>query len=115
MTDKQPLLLLPGLLCDPILWAHQTEYLADIADMTVADLTRHDNRLTHALARLERAFDLAELDPLPPDLDLKIAAPGKAVAAVHLFDLIPAVIPDLPIRACLKTCIGLPKIASIAQ
>ena len=53
MTDKQPLLLLPGLLCDPILWAHQTEYLSDIADMTVADLTRHDNVADMAASAIE--------------------------------------------------------------
>jgi pimeloyl-ACP methyl ester carboxylesterase len=40
MMAKTPLILLPGLLCDEALWAHQTQGLADIADMTVADLTR---------------------------------------------------------------------------
>lgn len=33
------MILLPGLLCDAALWAHQTQTLADIADITVADLT----------------------------------------------------------------------------
>lgn len=64
MTDKQPLLLLPGLLCDPILWAHQTEYLSDIADMTVADLTRHDNVADMAASAIEgmpETFALAGL------------------------------------------------------
>ena len=32
MTAKSPLILLPGLLCDAALWAHQTETLADIAE-----------------------------------------------------------------------------------
>jgi len=36
------LILLPGLLCDEALWAHQTDSLADITDITVADMTRDD-------------------------------------------------------------------------
>lgn len=36
---KTPLFLIPGLLCDEALWAHQTKALADIADITVADMT----------------------------------------------------------------------------
>lgn len=42
MTNRIPLLLLPGLLCDAALWQHQTETLADIADITVANLTDGD-------------------------------------------------------------------------
>ncbi|MBT4906314.1 MAG: alpha/beta hydrolase, partial [Rhodospirillaceae bacterium] len=33
------LVLIPGLLCDERLWAHQTKHLADIADCMVADIT----------------------------------------------------------------------------
>lgn len=44
MAAKKPLILLPGLLCDGALWHHQTTTLADVADVTVADLTR-DERL----------------------------------------------------------------------
>jgi len=44
MAAKKPLILLPGLLCDGALWRHQTTTLADVADVTVADLTR-DERL----------------------------------------------------------------------
>lgn len=43
MTAKPPLILLPGLLCDAALWAHQTNTLADIADITVADMTHDDS------------------------------------------------------------------------
>ena len=43
MTDKIPLLLLPGLLCDEKLWAPQMEALSGIADCTVADLTQQDS------------------------------------------------------------------------
>lgn len=40
---RLPLLLLPGLLCDAALWAHQAQYLADVAEVTVADLTAGDS------------------------------------------------------------------------
>jgi pimeloyl-ACP methyl ester carboxylesterase len=39
MKQKQPLVLLPGLLCDAALWEPQLSDLADIADFFVADLT----------------------------------------------------------------------------
>ncbi len=39
MTDRIPLALLPGLLNDRALWAHQIEALADLAESRVADFT----------------------------------------------------------------------------
>jgi len=39
---KQPLVLLPGLLCDAALWEPQLSELADIADFFVADLTGYE-------------------------------------------------------------------------
>lgn len=39
---KQPLVLLPGLLCDAAMWEPQLEGLADVADFFVADLTELD-------------------------------------------------------------------------
>ncbi len=39
---RQDLLLIPGLLCSPLLWAPQVTALADIADITIADHTRDD-------------------------------------------------------------------------
>jgi pimeloyl-ACP methyl ester carboxylesterase len=39
---RLPLILLPGLLCDAALWSHQTRHLAEVADVTVADLTGRD-------------------------------------------------------------------------
>lgn len=39
---KQPLVLLPGLLCDAALWEPQLSDLADIADFFVADVTEHE-------------------------------------------------------------------------
>lgn len=43
MTDKTPLILLPGLLCDAHLWAAQCDALADIADCRVVILNQDDN------------------------------------------------------------------------
>ena len=41
MTTPQPLVLVPGLLCDAMLWAPQIEGLADIADAWVPASTQH--------------------------------------------------------------------------
>jgi pimeloyl-ACP methyl ester carboxylesterase len=43
MTDKIPLILLPGLLCDRQLWLPQIAALADVADAVVPDLTQDDS------------------------------------------------------------------------
>lgn len=40
---RQPLLMLPGLLCDRALWAHQISGLSDVADCQVPDLTGQDS------------------------------------------------------------------------
>ena len=59
-----PLILLPGLLCDEALWAHQTETLADIADITVADKTQDDTiegMAERVLAGAPETFALAGL------------------------------------------------------
>lgn len=53
MPDKTPLILMPGLLCDAALWRHQLDSLGDVADITVADMTRDDS--LDAMAR--RALD----------------------------------------------------------
>lgn len=61
---KTPLLLLPGLLCDENLWSHQLTSLADIADMSVADLTRDDSieaMAARALSEAPDSFALAGL------------------------------------------------------
>ena len=42
MTGKPKLVLVPGLLCSDNLWTAQSEDLADIADIIVADTTRDD-------------------------------------------------------------------------
>jgi len=38
MPNRLPLILLPGLLCDHVLWQHQIDHLADLAVPEVADL-----------------------------------------------------------------------------
>jgi len=53
--SKVPLVLLPGLLCDAALWAHQTRYLGEVADVTVADLTGRDSVSALAADVLEKA------------------------------------------------------------
>lgn len=43
MPDRPHLVLLPGMLCDAGLFAHQTEHLAEVAEVGVGDLTRDDS------------------------------------------------------------------------
>ncbi|MGE0737037.1 MAG: alpha/beta fold hydrolase [Alphaproteobacteria bacterium] len=71
MSEKIPLVLLPGLLCDAALWAHQTRHLADLADMRVADLTQDDSMAAMA-ARV--------LDSAPPKFALAGLSMGGYVA-----------------------------------
>ncbi len=62
--NKHKLVLIPGLLCDENLWAHQVSGLADMAEVEVADITREDNIPDLARAVLRRAperFSLAGL------------------------------------------------------
>ena len=58
------LVLVPGLLCDHTLWAHQTRYLSDIAECLVTDITAADSIDELARAVLTQApprFALAGL------------------------------------------------------
>jgi pimeloyl-ACP methyl ester carboxylesterase len=62
--EKTRLILLPGLLCTPRLWQAPLAALADIADMTVGDLTRHDSMAGmagHVLDGAPERFALAGL------------------------------------------------------
>jgi pimeloyl-ACP methyl ester carboxylesterase len=64
MADKTHLVLVPGLLCSPALWAPQVAGLSDIADITIADHTRHDTMAAIAesiLAEAPQRFALAGL------------------------------------------------------
>ncbi len=59
-----PLLLIPGLLCDERLWAHQVAHLADLADPQVITLTQQDSVTAMAAQALLQApprFALAGL------------------------------------------------------
>jgi pimeloyl-ACP methyl ester carboxylesterase len=47
--SKTTLILLPGMPLDAALWAHQSEHLAEVAEVRVGDLTAHDSM--EALAR----------------------------------------------------------------
>jgi pimeloyl-ACP methyl ester carboxylesterase len=63
LRDKE-LVLLPGLLCDAALWAHQVVHLADTVRVTVADLTHDDSipaMAERVLAAAPRSFALAGL------------------------------------------------------
>jgi pimeloyl-ACP methyl ester carboxylesterase len=64
MVEKVRLVLLPGLLCDTELWRDQIAGLRDIADCTVADMSRDDSIAGTAARMLEKApakFALAGL------------------------------------------------------
>ena len=62
---KTPLALLPGLILDDALWAHQLEHLADLAEMRVADFTTQDSvrDMAHSVLEMmpEERFALAGL------------------------------------------------------
>lgn len=63
-TERLTLILLPGLLCDSGLWVHQTQSLADVAEIRVADLTGHTSLrdlATAVLAHAPERFALAGL------------------------------------------------------
>ncbi len=64
MSEKEPLLLIPGLLCDASLWAHQTRFLADIVTMRVVETTLDDTlgaMVARSLATAPPRFALAGL------------------------------------------------------
>lgn len=64
MTERTPLVLLPGLLCDRAQWRHQIDTLGDIAEPILADLTGFDDpavAVRTLLADLPPKFALAGL------------------------------------------------------
>ena len=84
--DKQPLLLVPGVLCDRLLWSAQIEALSPYADISVPDHTRHNSMsgiakdiLAHAPPRFSIAglsmggFIIFELWRQAPDRIQRIA------------------------------------------
>ncbi len=64
MSDRIPLMLIPGLLLTEDLWRDQMADLADIAEVTVADHTTHDNLPELVAAILEGAPDRFALGAL---------------------------------------------------
>jgi pimeloyl-ACP methyl ester carboxylesterase len=97
MTEKSPLILLPGLLNDAALWRHQTDTLVDIADMQVADLTLDDQlgpMASRILSSAPESFALAGLS-MGGYLALEIMrqAPDR-VRRLALIDTSP--LPDSP-------------------
>lgn len=54
---KTPLVLVPGLLCDAALWAHQSQTLAGIADVRIGDTMSADSMAGMAEAVLAAAPD----------------------------------------------------------
>jgi pimeloyl-ACP methyl ester carboxylesterase len=52
---KTPLVLVPGLLCDEIVWAHQSDALADIADIQIATNGARDSLVAMAEAIIAQA------------------------------------------------------------
>ena len=62
--SKPTLILLPGMPLDAAMWTHQSEHLAEVAEIRVGDLTAHDSMQALARALLEAApgrFALAGL------------------------------------------------------
>ena len=62
MSTKQPLILVPGLVCDGAVWAHQRAGLADVADCIVPDVYRPDTMqamATEVLAAAPEKFAIA--------------------------------------------------------
>ena len=57
MADKIPLVLLPAFMATRVLWEPQIDALADVADITVVDLTAYDTVPKMASAVLERSPD----------------------------------------------------------
>jgi pimeloyl-ACP methyl ester carboxylesterase len=89
MTSRTNLLLLPGLLCDPRLWAAQAEALSDVADVTVADMTKDDSLSAMVRRALDGAPDRFALAGLSMGgyaaLELMRQAPDR-VARLALLD-----------------------------
>ncbi|MGH8640440.1 MAG: alpha/beta fold hydrolase [Burkholderiales bacterium] len=62
MSTRQPLILVPGLVCDGAVWAHQRAGLADVADCIVPDVSRPHTMqamATEVLAAAPEKFAIA--------------------------------------------------------
>jgi pimeloyl-ACP methyl ester carboxylesterase len=100
MTDRAPLVLLPGLLCDARLWRDQAVALADIAEPATADLTLDDSVAAMAgrvLAGAPGRFALAALSMGGYVAFEVLRQAPERVARLALLDTSAA--PDTPERA----------------
>lgn len=83
-----PLILCPGLLNDAALWAHQTAHLADLAETSVADLTRGETIAALAGQVLAEAPDRFALAGLSMGgyvaFEILRQAPGRVVKAAFV-------------------------------
>lgn len=62
MAARETVILAPGLLCDGVVWSHQSAALGDRFDVAIPDLTRHDSlagMATHILENAPRRFSIA--------------------------------------------------------
>jgi hypothetical protein len=76
MVAKTSLVLIPGLLCSPALWAAQIRALSDIAAITVADHTGHASMREIAKAILAAAPRALRL----PDFRWGDTSPARSCA-----------------------------------
>lgn len=98
MPKPAPLVLIPGLLCDALLWAPQIAALADVARCWVPDHARHDNVAEIAHSVLAQApFEQFSLAGLSMGgyvaLEIMRQAPSR-VQRLALLDTSP--LPDTP-------------------
>lgn len=75
MTDAQHLLLVPGLLCDATLWAHQAAHLGDLATIQIGE-TRLDDSIAGMAKRI--------LDSPPP----RFALAGLSMGGYVSFEIL---------------------------
>lgn len=57
LNSRQTLILIPGIICDEWVWKHQKNHLADVADISVADLRGHRSLAAMASSILQSAPD----------------------------------------------------------
>ena len=98
--NRIPLVLIPGLLCDEVLWRRQANALSDIADPLIADMSQDDSIHAMAARVLQAApprFALAGLSMGGyVSFEILRQAPER-VMRLALFDTSAA--PDSPARA----------------
>lgn len=104
MSERYPLILLPGLMDDAGIWSHQVRHLADLAEPLVCAITGHETMAALAaevLAGVEGPFALAGFSMGGfVALEIMRQAPER-VRALALVDS--SARPDVPARAAQRT------------